>query len=87
MTWQPIKYPPASRIRVLGGSDRMRIVVGDIFFGEASMLLSRLGDAEYIKERGEPAWRYTQGEDRVEDHFLPTHWMPLPPPPGKEDES
>lgn len=80
--WQPIETAPIeARIRVIGGSSTLRVVVGDVFFGPASMLLHRLHDADYVAERSEPTWRYTQGEDRIEEHLRPTHWMPLPAPP------
>lgn len=81
--WQPIETAPTKeRIRIIGATTS--IVVGDVFYGPASLLLAKMGDSEYLKERSVEAWRYTQGEDQVEPHMIPSHWQPLPQPPQGE---
>lgn len=77
--WQPISTAPKNRIRVIGGLDNF--VVGDLFFGEAGLLLCRMDEDGYMEERSIKAWRYSIGEDQVPEHMLPSHWQPLPEGP------
>lgn len=78
--WKLIATAPTDeRIRVIGA--KVGFVIGDLFYGQATMQLGRLGDDEYVKERCQFAWRYTEGENQVLPHMQPTHWIDLPDAP------
>lgn len=82
--WQPIStWDKKGRIRILGAIHDF--VIGDIFYGDASLLVSRCGDPDYVRERGVKAWRYTEGERQLPDHHHPTYWMPLPASPRLQE--
>ena len=84
--WKPIDDAPMDpdcAIRVIGAVSGQRShVIGDIYFGCGELRLNRLSDEQYRKERMDPAWRYTQGGNKVPEHLQPTHFKNLPDAPA-----
>ena len=89
--WQPIETAPKDGTHFLSTSKHLD---GEIFI---CIWLDRTMTHSYGRERHNGWWvvgvpkRYYVGwgpfySPIKQDDLMPTHWMPLPPPPKKENE-
>ena len=80
MTWQPIETAPKGTDAI---GDRIRI---QLFFPVWGWMYGYWETDQYAK-KPRPYWNCDQasafGSKRVRSN-QPTHWMPIPPPPTKE---
>ncbi len=80
MEWQPIETAPKDGTKVLV------YVRGDSLYPTAASYKSaayfekEYGDPDYMEEGW--YWAFGYPSDFHEEVIEPTHWMPLPPPPG-----
>lgn len=83
MEWQPIETAPRD------GTTVLVYVPGESLFPTAARydtperFEADYGDRDYMEE----GWRWSLGYpcDFHEEVLQPTHWMPLPPPPGEKE--
>lgn len=69
MTWQPIETAPKN-------TREMFVVIG--------VGIQHFSDPHLYTTDPWCVWRYESGSFARWPHpFAPTHWMPLPPPPGE----
>jgi hypothetical protein len=81
MKWQPIETAPKDGTDIIV----MYIHCETQIVHAAFWLEANLDDE--LDETG--WWTYDWSEvsrSKMDDHYTPTHWMPLPPPPTDEQE-
>lgn len=85
--WQPIETAPKDGTEILAyrsdcGVFMIRWTSPDAFLSEKEIAASRLSDDDLFTE----GWYFADWlhGDLLMDREIPTHWMPLPPPPKSD---